>query len=96
MMAKFGQGEIRRLRQCLEGLFHHKRGNRPRISVGLIPPEGVVRAGGQAPALGRQQVAAAARQRMRDLVSQTKSFISDPAGTLPHYPMWDMNRGFGP
>ena len=20
----------------------------------------------------------------------------DPAGTLPHYPLWDMNRGFGP
>jgi len=23
-------------------------------------------------------------------------FVRDPAGTLPHYPLWDMNRGFGP
>jgi hypothetical protein len=33
---------------------------------------------------------------MRDLVAQTEEFVRDPAGTLPHYPLWDMNRGFGP
>jgi hypothetical protein len=27
---------------------------------------------------------------------QTETFVCDPAGTLPHYPLWDMNRGFGP
>jgi mono/diheme cytochrome c family protein len=32
---------------------------------------------------------------MRDLVAQTKAFVRDPAGTLPHYPLRDMNRGFG-
>jgi hypothetical protein len=38
----------------------------------------------------------AARQRKRDLVIQTEAFVRDPAGALPHYPLWDMNRGFGP
>jgi hypothetical protein len=33
---------------------------------------------------------------MRDLVNQTEAFVRDPLGTLPHYPLWDMNRGFGP
>jgi hypothetical protein len=46
--------------------------------------------------LGRRDVGAAALQRMRDLVAQTEMFIRDPVGTLPHYPAWDMNRGFGP
>jgi hypothetical protein len=48
------------------------------------------------PALGRRTVGPAARQRMRDLVAQTAEFMRDPAGTLPHHPLWDMNRGFGP
>jgi len=34
--------------------------------------------------------------RMRDLVAQTEEFMRDPAAALPHYPLWDMNRGFGP
>ncbi len=38
----------------------------------------------------------AAKQRARELVAQTEDFVRDPAGTLPHYPLWDMNRGFGP
>jgi hypothetical protein len=46
--------------------------------------------------LGRVDVGPAARQRKRDLVIQTEAFVRDPAGTLPHYPLWDMNRGFGP
>jgi len=94
--AKFGKGEIRRLRESLQGLFDVRNENGSLLSAGLVPPPGIVRAGDQAPALGRQHVAAAARQRMRDLVAQTETFVSDPAGTLPHYPLWDMNRGFGP
>ncbi len=37
----------------------------------------------------------AARRRMRDLVAQTEMVQRHPAASLPHYPLWDMNRGFG-
>ena len=94
--AKFGQGPISRLRESLQELFTRRDGVRPLMSAGLVPPEGTVRAGRQAPALGRRDVGAAARQRMLDLVAQTETFVRDPAGALPHYPLWDMNRGFGP
>ena len=70
-----------------------KRGE---LSDGLKPPPGTIRAGAQTPALGRVDIGPAARQRRRDLVIQTEAFVRDPAGTLPHYPLWDMNRGFGP
>jgi len=61
----------------------------------LLPP-GTVRAGEIAPALGRQLVGSAARQRAHDIVAQNEAFVADPAAALPHYPLWDMNRGFGP
>jgi hypothetical protein len=93
---RFGKEAIGRLRESLQGLFDRRSGDRPLLSEGLIPPPGSARAGDQAPALGRHDVGAAARQRMRDLVAQTEAFVRDPAGTLPHYPLWDMNRGFGP
>jgi hypothetical protein len=86
---RFGRDAIAVLRESLQGLFG-------RLAEGLIPPQGTVRAGDQAPALGRRDVGVAARQRMRDLVAQTEAFLRDPQGTLPHYPAWDMNRGFGP
>jgi hypothetical protein len=70
-----------------------KRGE---LSEGLKPPPGTTRAGAQTPALGRFAIGPAARQRKRDLVIQTEAFVRDPAGALPHYPLWDMNRGFGP
>jgi len=94
--ARFGKEEIGRLRESLHGLFDRRSSGGPLLSEGMIPPPGTVRAGDQAPALGRRDVGAAARQRMRDLVAQTEAFVSDPAGTLPHFPLWDMNRGFGP
>jgi hypothetical protein len=93
---RFGRDEIGRLRESLRGLFRVRKGTRPLLSLGLVPPEGVVRSGQQAPALGRRDVGPAARGRMRDLVAQTEAFVLDPASALPHYPMWDMNRGFGP
>jgi hypothetical protein len=93
---QFGKDEIRRLRDLLQALFDGRDANGPLLSAGLVPPAGVVRAGVQAAALGRRDVGAAARQRMRDLVTQTQEFVRDPANTLPHYPLWDMNRGFGP
>jgi hypothetical protein len=65
------------------------------MSEGLAPPRGTIRSGDVGPALGRRDVGVAARNRARDLVAQSGQFARDPAGTLPHYPLWDMNRGFG-
>jgi DNA-binding MarR family transcriptional regulator len=93
---RFGRSEIRRLRESLQELFDQRDGNQSRMSAGLVPPPGVVRAGHHAPALGRRDVGVAAKQRMRDLVAQTEEFVRDPTGALPHYPLWDINRGFGP
>jgi DNA-binding MarR family transcriptional regulator len=93
---RFGKQKIRRLRESLSELFVPRSGERLLIAEGLIPSEGTVRSGAQAPALGRHDVGAAAKQRMRDRVAQTALFIQDPARALPHYPLWDMNRGFGP
>jgi hypothetical protein len=94
--AEFGKEIVRQLRASLQDLFAAKPGEPPRIAAGLIPPPDVMRAGAQLPALGRRDIGSAARQRRRDIVVQTQFFIRDPAGTLPHYPLWDMNRGFGP
>ncbi len=86
---RFGREAIEAVRESLAGLFD-------RIAQGLVAPPGTARAGDQGPALGRRDVGPAARQRMRDLVAQTEAFVSDPAGALPHFPSWDINRGFGP
>ena len=50
------------------------------MSQGLVPPPGTARAGDQAPALGRRDVGAAARQRMRDLVAQTGRYPQNAKG----------------
>jgi DNA-binding MarR family transcriptional regulator len=92
----FGKPKIRRLRESLSDLFVPRSGERLLIAEGFVPPEGTVRSGTQAPALGRRDVGAAAKQRLRDRVAQTALFLRDPVGALPHYPLWDMNRGFGP
>jgi DNA-binding MarR family transcriptional regulator len=94
--SRYGNAGIGQLRQSLESLFDQDDENGPLLSRGLVPPPGTMRAGDQAPALGRHDVGSAAKQRMRDLVAQTEAFVRDPAGALPHYPLWDMNRGFGP
>jgi hypothetical protein len=69
---------------------------RSELSDGLKPPPGTTRAGAQTPALGRVDIGPAARRRSQAFVIQTEAFARDPAGTLPHYPLRDMNRGFGP
>lgn len=84
-------GRTKELRESLTALLKNSR-----LSEGLKPPPGTTRAGTQTPALGRRDIGPAARQRMRDLTLQTEAFVRDPAGALPHYPLWDMNRGFGP
>jgi hypothetical protein len=93
---QFGKQKIRLLRESLTGLFDSRGAERLLIAEGFIPHEGNVRSGAQTPALGRKDVGAAAKQRMRDRVAQTALFIRDPVGALPHYPLWEMNRGFGP
>lgn len=93
---RFGKEYIDGLRECLRGLLNTEKGEQPLLSEGLAPPSGTVRAGDVSPALGRRDIGSAAKQRARDLVAQTEGFVRDPAGTLPHYPLWDMNRGFGP
>jgi hypothetical protein len=93
---RFGREAMAALRGSLDAMFARESGGSPLLSEGLIPPPGTVRAGEQTPALGRRDVGAAARQRMLDLVAQTEAFVRDPAAALPHYPAWDMNRGFGP
>jgi hypothetical protein len=80
----------------LERVLGAEHGDHPLMSEGLVPPRGTIRSGDVAPALGRRDVGVAARKRARDLVVQSEQFARDPAGTLPHYPLWDMNRGFGP
>jgi hypothetical protein len=93
---KFGAAAVRRLRASLEEVLAQRRDGKSVIGLGMVPPDGTVRAGSAAPALGRRDVGAAAKQRGHDSVEQTKLFVADPEGSLPHYPMWDMNRGFGP
>jgi hypothetical protein len=93
---KFGRAKIACLRDSLQELFEQQNEDGPLIAQGLVPARGTVRAGHLEPALGRRDTGPAARKRIRDWVAQTQAFLRDPAGTLPHYPLWDMNRGFGP
>lgn len=94
--ARFGKKQVDELRASLLAIFAKRNGNASALATGLVAPEGVARAGAQKPALGRREMGAAARQRVRDLVEQTEAFVRDPEGALPFYPLWDMNRGFGP
>jgi hypothetical protein len=93
---RFGSGEVGALRSSLEDVLAKRRGGRPVVGLGMVPPDGTTRAGSATPALGRRELGVAAKQRGRDLAEQTKLFVANPEGSLPHYPLWDMNRGFGP
>jgi len=95
-MQRFGADRVRELRASLTNLTIKRKGDESILGLGLVPPAGVARAGAIIPALGRRDVGAAARQRTKDLVDQTQRFLSDPENSLPHFPVWDMNRGFGP
>lgn len=93
---RFGKTKIGKMRSALETLFEVAGEGGRAMSAGLIPPPGVMRAGAPTASLGQQTVGATALQRMKDMVAQTEEFVRDPAGSLPHFPLWDMNRGFGP
>jgi len=89
--AKRFSGAAEEVRESLVTLLR-----RSELPEGLKPPLGTTRSGALTPALGRRDMGPAARQRARDLVLQTEAFVRDPAAALPHYPLWDINRGFGP
>ena len=91
----YGRATIARLRQGLAAMFVRSGSGVAPLMAALTPPPGTTRAGELAPSLGRRNTSAAARQRVRALVAQTEVFLDDP-NTLPHYPLWDMNRGYGP
>jgi hypothetical protein len=95
-LQRFGAENIRSLRHQLEQFFTLRNSDGLLLSQGLVAPEGVRRAGHQTASLGAGVAGVAARKRTRDLVQQTAEFIRDPANALPHFPLWDMNRGFGP
>ena len=93
---RFGKANLARLRDALLTAFDDKSGRAP-ILEALTPPEHTLRAGAHTAALGRRDddIGPAAVKRARELVAQTRTFLENPA-TLPHFPRWDMNRGFGP
>jgi hypothetical protein len=93
---KFGTAKVRRLRSALETILALQKDGESVLGQGMVPPEAVIRDGSVAPALGRREPGVAAKRRGRDTVEQTKLFVTVPGDSLPHYPMWDMNRGFGP
>ncbi len=62
---QYGKRAVGNLRKALESIRDQRDGDRSRLSAGLVPPAGVVRAGGAAPALGRRDVGAAAQAGSR-------------------------------
>ena len=93
---RFGASAFDSLSLALVSLYEIGDDGKPRICECLTPHQGTARSGKPSAALGRKEIGPAARQRARDIVAQTQEFLRDPAGTLPHFPLWDMNRGFGP
>ena len=91
----FGTKRTEELRSALLAILGAQEDGRAALSQGLLAPPGVMRSGARAYALGRKNPGTAALQRMRDMVEQTQWFVEDPLNNLPHYPLWDMNRGFG-
>ena len=63
------------------------------MSETLQPPADVRRSGAVPAPLA---LVSSERKRTREMAAQAAAFVNDPNGTLPHYPVWDMNRGFGP
>ena len=89
---RFGADAVSDLRVALDAIMNRQED----LAAVLTPPPDVARSGVETPSLGRRTPGPAAQKRVRELVKQTERFIQDPAATLPHFPLWDMNRGFGP
>jgi hypothetical protein len=73
-----------------------RRAGAPRPPLGLSSEMNRRAAAPRRSGVENAYVGAGQEARNKELVVQTESFISDPRGTLPHYPVWDQNRGFGP
>jgi hypothetical protein len=67
-----------------------------RVLAVVARTRSVRRTGDHASAFGPFGRAPAERKRTREMAAQTAVFIEDPTANLPHFPLWDMNRGFGP
>ncbi len=93
---KMGTQTIQQLREVLIEILTLKGANGTLIAQGLIPSPGTVRSGCVAPALGRQDIGAAAKRRALQMAAQSEAFIASPTDALPHFPVWDMKRGYGP
>jgi len=93
---RFGQEVVDDLRRLLGALFDPDGDGRPRLAAGVIPPAGVRRSGDRAAAPDPFDMTPAEHKRRREMAAQTAAFVEDPGGKLPHFPVWDMNRGFGP
>lgn len=72
------------------------------LRAALTPPPGVRRSGelvaGTIEGLGwgTNLDIPSVRTRSRELVTQTEAFVADPFQNLPHYPIWEQTRAFGP
>jgi hypothetical protein len=93
---RYGRSTVRNLRASLERVLDRKEGGRSVLGEGLVPPSGTVRAGDSFPHPGSRTAGPAARRRGREYRLQAGRFVEDPSGSLPHYPLWDMTRGYGP
>lgn len=83
------------------------KAGRLRIAEALRPSEGTSRSGAVRPTLGIRPrwersgdadlyVGTAQDSRLKELAAQSAALVADPLTYLPHYPVWDQNRGLGP
>jgi len=63
------------------------------LRAALTPPAGVRRSGTTWYTGAEPQTF---KTRDREVVLQTEAFLADPFGALPHYPVWEATRAFGP
>lgn len=72
------------------------------LRAALTPPPGVRRSGQRVAGTieglgwGTRLDIPSVRIRSRELVTQTEAFVADPFRHLPHYPVWEQTRAFGP
>jgi hypothetical protein len=83
-----------RARTALGALLTHAAGGQLSLRAALVPPAGVRRSGAVDTALERAHPSV--QTRNRELVAQTTAFVTDPLRALPHHPVWQGTRNFGP
>ena len=87
---RYGRTVISDIAVALTAIRDH-----PHFGEGMQPPPNVPRSGTYTPGfdVGPPGVM---RKRARAMADQTRAFTTDPRRSLPHYPVWDGNAGFGP